>query len=367
MNGIEQFLSNFNSPSTIKAYRSHLKKFFDTIKADPSKYFKSKRDYEKDILTFWNTIKDKPPMTRNSAISVVKNYLEENDVQLPKNMIKKLKKRAKGDKPLTLDQVPTPKELRRILQHGETKARALFLMASSSGMRISEILQLEPGDIELDKSPVQINIPGEYTKTGNSRITFISDEAKRSLEAWLRERDDWLKSAVDRLNDRTDKNQQFYWKNPNDTRVFPFTYPVASAMWNRVLRKAGMEKIYLKTNRRTMHIHCLRKFFRVYIAPKATSDVAELLMGHSDSLGNVYRNHYTTEKLGDLYKKAMTDIAIFETTSDERINDLDKALQEKDKQIQDLQQQLADINRRLDKGVGTYLFDELQKMKKQGK
>jgi len=340
MNGIEQFLSNFNSPSTIKAYRSHLKKFFGTIKADPSKYFKGKRDYEKDILTFWNIIKDKPPMTRNSAISVVKNYLEENDVKLPKNMIKKLKKRAKGDKPLTLDQVPTPKELRKILQHGETKARALFLMASSSGMRISEILQLQPGDIELNKSPVQINIPGEYTKTGNSRITFISDEAKRSLEAWLRERDAWLKSAVDRLNDRTDKNQQIYWKDPNDTRIFPFTYPVASAMWNRVLRKAGMEKIYLKTNRRTMHIHCLRKFFRVYIAPKATSDIAELLMGHSDALGNVYRNHYTTEKLGELYKKAMSDIAIFETTSDERINDLDKALQEKDEQIQELKDQM---------------------------
>ena len=126
MNKIDEFLKKglYNNKNTIMSYRTHLNRYFEIINTKPDTYFDNKRDYETDIITFWEYLKDKPPMTRNSAISVIKNYLEENDVQLPKNMIKKLKKRAKGDKPLTLDQVPTPKELRKILQHGETKARS---------------------------------------------------------------------------------------------------------------------------------------------------------------------------------------------------------------------------------------------------
>jgi len=66
-------------------------------------------------------------------------------------------------------------------------------------------------------------------------------------------------------------------------------------------------------------------------------------MGHSDALGNVYRNHYTTEKLGELYKKAMPDIAIFETTSDERINDLDAENIKLKNEVQDLRNQMQKL------------------------
>ena len=344
MNKIEQYLSNFSSPGTIRAYRSHLKNFFNAIDADPETYFDGKRDYEADVQNFWNQIKEKPPMTRNSLISAVNNYLLENDIQLPRNMIKKLKKRAKGDRPLTIDDVPTPEQLRHILQFGRPHAKAIFLIAASSGMRINEILHLLPADIDLNYDPPKINVRGEITKTGQSRITFMSYEAKEALEAWLRIRDDYLKSAIKRLNVRKQPSQLQYHKDANDPRIFPIFYDNTRGIWNRMIRKAGYEKIYSKTGRRTMHIHCLRKMFRVYAAPKATADLVELLMGHEDRLSNVYRNHYPVEKLAEMYKKAIPDMSIYGASSDERINEFKEEMKEKDKQISELEKRVEDVD-----------------------
>ena len=347
MNEIKQYLSNFNSPGTIKAYRSHLKNFFVTIDADPDTYFDGKRDYGADVQNFWNQIKEKPPMTRNSVISAVNNYLLENDIQLPRNMIKKLKKRAKGDRPLTIDDVPTPEQLRHILQFGRPHAKAIFLIAASSGMRINEILHLLPNDIDLKYDPPKINVRGETTNTRHSRITLMSYEAKEALEAWLQIRDDYLKSMIKRLNVRKQPSQLQYHKDANDPRIFPIFYDNTRGIWNRMIRKAGYEKIYSKTGRRTMHIHCLRKMFRVYAAPKATADLVELLMGHEDRLSNVYRNHYPVQKLAEMYKKAIPDISIYGASSDERINEFNEELHEKDKQINEMQQEMQKIRMEL--------------------
>jgi integrase len=50
--------------------------------------------------------------------------------------------------------------------------RALFLIACSSGMRISTLLKLEPSDIDLEFNPPKITIPGGITKSGNPKVLF---------------------------------------------------------------------------------------------------------------------------------------------------------------------------------------------------
>jgi len=368
MNKIEQYLSNFNSPGTSKAYRSHLKNFFKAIDAYPETYFDGKRDYEADVQNFWNQIKEKPPMTRNSQISVINNYLLENDIQLPRNMVKKLKKRAKGDRPLTIDDVPTPEQLRHILQFGRPHAKAIFLIAASSGMRINEILHLLPTDIDLKYDPPKINVRGEITKTGQSRITFMSYEAKEALEAWLQIREAYLKSMIKRLNVRKQTSQLQYHKDANDPRIFPIFYDNTRGIWNRMIRKAGYEKIYSKTGRRTMHIHCLRKMFRVYAAPKATADLVELLMGHEDRLSNVYRNHYPVQKLAEMYKKAIPDISIYGASSDERINEVNEELEQIKKEKMRQDQEIFELRKMINE-IGEKKLEEWKELekKKEGK
>jgi integrase len=92
-----------------------------------------------------------------------------------------------------LDKVPSNAELRRILSHMDVKGKSLFLVLASSGMRIGEALRLKVEDVDLTSDPPKINIRGEYTKTGNPRIAFISFEARESLEEWLKNREGELK------------------------------------------------------------------------------------------------------------------------------------------------------------------------------
>lgn len=63
-------------------------------------------------------------------------------------------------------------------------------------MRIGEALKLKLGDVELDKDIGKVNIRGEYTKTGNPRIAFISSEAKEAIEEWLKVRANYINGAM---------------------------------------------------------------------------------------------------------------------------------------------------------------------------
>ncbi len=125
-------------------------------------------------------------------------FLVENGAELPAIFWCRLKGRNKGSRALMLDKVPSNAELRRILSHMDAKGRSLFLVLASSGMRIGEALKLKVEDLDLTSDPLRINIRGEYTKTGNPRIAFISCEAKESLEEWLKIRGEELKTAVGR-------------------------------------------------------------------------------------------------------------------------------------------------------------------------
>jgi len=358
MNKIDEFLVGQDNPNTKKNYRSRLTIYFKTIKADPETYFDEGRDYNQDMLTFLGGINGFKGVSKKLMLNTVKAFLDENEVVLSKKVKKLLKAKIKRSKPATLDIVPSPKELKEILQHGETKARALFLLLSSSGMRVNEALSLTKEDIDFDYDPPKIYIRGETTKMSQSRIAFMSYEAKEVILAWMKEREDYLKQAV---------KKSIKHKSMKDDTIFPFCYKTAENVWRRLLIKSGYDDKDKSSGWYRRHIHTLRKYFRIYSSPKATKDVSELLMGHADSLGDVYREHYPESKLAEMYKKAMPDLSVYSVSSDESIKRLDEELQQKDKEIHELKQQLDDINKRLDKGVGAYLFEEMQKIKKQNK
>ena len=93
-------------------------------------------------------------------ITAVKSFLIENDFELSDRFWKRLGKRVKGSRALTLDKVPSNEELRKILSHMNIQGKALFVILASSGMRIGECLKLKLSDLE-DGSPYRIKIRGE--------------------------------------------------------------------------------------------------------------------------------------------------------------------------------------------------------------
>lgn len=326
------FLNEYTAKSTVKVYKTIIKKFLKTVYGEgqletvASDYFRQEHDYEEDVKRFFITIKDNPPKSIQQNLSIVKMFLLENKVEFDQAFWRGLRRRFKGTRAVTVDKVPSNEELRRILLHLPLHGKALFTTLSSSGMRIGETLQLKMSDVELDKDPAIINIKREYTKSGNGRIAFISNEAKEIIKEWLTVKGSYVATSV--------KKSTLHDKTKNNEYLFPFTDFTALEIWNRALDKVGLNQLDDATHRHVFHPHCLRKFFRTQLGAIIPVDIVEALMGHEGYLTEVYRK-YSVQQLAEYYKKGEHVLAIFGTQDITAIQHEVKTLETKVQTSQD--------------------------------
>ena len=328
-----KWLEMYQSESTVRAYKWGLEQFFKclgfqgSLEENAEAYMRQKRNYEEDVKTYFASLKGKPPKSVNICLTSVKMFLMENNVELPVLFWHRLKGRNKGTRALMLDKVPSNAELRRILSHTDVKGKSLFLVLASSGMRIGEALKLKVEDVDLTSEPAKINIRGEYTKTGNPRIAFISSEAKEFLEEWLKIRENELKVAVKRSR---------YGKAEADKRIWSFEPNTAYYIWRASVEKSGFAKKFTYNNgleRLTVHPHVLRKFFRTRMATVIPVDVVEALMGHEGYLTEVYRR-YSLEDLAKFYRQGEHTLLVF--ADNEGVGKLRAEIEERNRQLQTL-------------------------------
>ena len=72
--------------------------------------------------------------------------------------------------PITYQEGLTKTQISQLIRLANYKIATAILIACSSGMRLGEIVQLKLGDIYLEKTPVEIRIRAETTKTNEGRI-----------------------------------------------------------------------------------------------------------------------------------------------------------------------------------------------------
>jgi len=303
----------------------------------------------------------KPPKTIRTALAAVKMFLLENDIEIPQKFWIKLRRRMKGTRAQTQETIPTNHQLKEILQHGETKARALFLLLSSSGMRIQEALHLTTNDINMSTTPAIINIRGETTKTGNRRTTFMSQEAKEALKAWLKERDQYLNNAITKSKFKTKKPTK-------DTRLFPFAYDNARVMWKRLLERAGYYETDPTTRITKMRIHTLRKYFRTRMSTAGIPEgIIEALLGHEEYITHIYRQ-FTDQDLAKFYQKGEEKLIVFETPMDSTA--LEKTMKDLKEENKHLQKDITRIQNYLEEVLSIdsriYSGSDFHKYKKDG-
>jgi hypothetical protein len=253
-----------------------------------------------------------------------------------------------------LDKVPSNAELRRILSHMDVKGKSLFLVLASSGMRIGEALKLKVEDVDLTSDPARINIRGEYTKTGNPRVAFISVEAKEFLQEWLRIREDELKVAVKRSR---------FGKAEEDRRIWAFETTTAYYIWRSAIAKSGFASKFQYNNgleRYTVHPHVLRKFFRTRMATVIPVDVVEALMGHEGYLTEVYRR-YSLEDLAKFYKQGEHTLLVF--ADNEGVAKLRAEVEERNRQLQTLINGLVSENMELKAKLSSFEKQMLEMQK----
>jgi hypothetical protein len=169
----------------------------------------------------------------------------------------------------------------------------------------------------------------------------MTKEAKEVLEEWLKQRDAYLKSSLNRGAGLSKTGYGRGLKSAKSDNLFPFSGAVAEQMWWTALRKAGLTDRDSSTNRRKIHPHMLRKFFQTQMKYAGIAeDVVEALIGHSGYLDEAYRR-YTKEQIASSYKKGEIFLLI---NAPEDIKEVQKNVTELQSQTLDLTRKLADSN-----------------------
>lgn len=323
---IAEFSGLQGNANTASSYRSAIRRYLDFVyepvregrivtTAETQRYedlaedyFSTRHNYVVDLQRFAASLNaaKSPPKSAQFWLAVVKDFLKFNGVEIDPDTWRMAKRRApKGHMARTREATFSRETIQKILPYLPTQTRAVFLAMLSSGMRIGETVKLTRDDIHLDEEPARITIPGDIAKSGDPRTTFISREAAAAVRAWLDVREKWLRSSVHRNNGLLKYYGKEHMKKiiEDDDRIFPVHEATIQESFTRALEKAGLDEIDPKTNRRRIHLHQCRKFFRTVMAQRIPVDVVELLLGHNGYLSDAYVR-YTEDELRQYYLQA---------------------------------------------------------------
>jgi integrase len=380
MKTIAEFLDLYSKPTTKQVYRGSIHAFLEFIygkkrvgrRATKSEiaefehlakqYFSENRDYADDLLRFAASLNSKPPKTAKTYMGGVKEYLGYNDIELTQRQLKTIRLKLPKGNARTIEKDMDSITIRKILQHTDIKGRALIFTLASSGMRIGEALSITIDDIDLTVKPATITIRGEYTKTGEQRLTYIHREAVEALNEWLRVRERYIKASVNK-NKGLVSSGIGSAKDENDNRVFPFSLSVAEQVWSHAIKNAGLLSIDKGTKRKQLRIHQLRKFFRSQLALGCPVDIVETLMGHEGYLTDAYRRYPKAQMAEQylkheylLYIQMPQDLQKIESEFKDELNNNRKLVESLVVKNLDLEKQMVDVKNTADKRI-----DELKK------
>jgi integrase len=367
MDEIEEYVkNNYKTKGTKADYKYLLKRYFEVIDKKPEGYFKNKKNtkqYEDDVKKFFGFINNKerntPPLTIRSYLSAIKTYLMMNDVEFKAAWWKaNISNKMTGKGPRTRDTVPERAELKQILQHADCRGRAFFLTLSSSGMRIGELCKITIHDVHFNKHPVEIDILGEYTKAGERRLTFITDEAANALKEWLKIRQSYLDDIAASSNGRF----THYKINTKDERVFPFFPGSGRVMWEKYIKNAGFDDKDQSTKRFKMHPHTIRKWYITTMKQHIPVAVVDKIVGHAGYLSAEY-DRFTEKDMARMYLEKCGHLAIFETVKEQDLTGVHDEIKALKQEKADMRKHIEEMDMQLRKLLIDKLTEDSKKKK----
>ena len=161
--------------------------------------------------------------------------------------------------------------------------RAILELLYSSGLRVSELTNLDRDQINLKTQEFSIRGKG-----GKIRVVFISDRARNALERYLDKRSDIDPAVFARIGlKRLEKN-----KNDGNLRLTPRS--IQRIVKRRAL-KAGIVK--------DVHPHTLRHSFATdLLANGADIRSVQEMLGHSSVTTTQIYTHVTNKQLKEVHK-----------------------------------------------------------------
>ena len=242
-----------NTINTIKAYTNELDRFTEFV--DPDQDINDlKATTLREYMLYLKDVRGRNPGGIHIAYRVLRSWMywweleTDGDYKAPIRKVKPPKVRN-----VPLDAVPVP-DVKRLLTTCDAtfkgiRDRAIILLLLDTGLRATELLNLNKDDIDLDSGVLQVH----NGKGGKSRLAYFQPMTRRALRKWLK------------LNDQT-----ALFITPQGTR---FLYAGLRSM----LRRRGQDLDMKATP------HMFRRSFALEHLRQGT-DVFTLsrLMGHSD-------------------------------------------------------------------------------------
>ena len=248
------------------------------------------------------------PRTIYSYMVVMRSYFEEfGGIEIND---RRFKKRVKIPKKITVEQDPfTHEEIRLICDIASSSRKTLYMTLKDSGMRVGEATQLIKSDIDVTKTPMEIHIRPETTKTKQGRTAFISSETSHML-----------KNKLKSLSDET----LVFATNPDPIK----SVRNETLMFKYYRKKTGMTEKYSHNGRHKKNIHSLRAFACTQVAEVHGEEFAHGYIGHTKHLPMYIRRK---DKLPQMFKQCEPKLTLYDTievvASDDRVGNLEKELE----------------------------------------
>jgi integrase len=253
-----------------------------------------------------------------------------------------------------------------LLACNNRRLKAYILVLASGGFRAVEALAIRLKDIDFSSTPTKIHVRKEFSKTRVSRDVYISDEATKFLNSWIKWKyrdkgNKWTKTpAPDDLVFRA--YSAIYDSDPR------YIYFKIISEFQKLLSIAGLDerKEDGLGRRRKITLHSLRRFVKTVISDQVGQDYSEWFLGHSKS-------PYYTKKEPDRRQIYVTkcmkyltflDYSTLEATG----KNIESILTEKEQEIQTLRQKDA-INTDAISALSdqlSYVMKEIELLKQTG-
>ena len=293
------------------------------------------------LNNYVSSMDSKSPKTRHTYFGLIKSFLRTQGIKTDRDDVKEF---VKLPTIIKVRRKPLTKEIiKKLLDNSKEQRKALYLTLLSSGMRLGEALSLRKRDFDFTKNPALITIPASYTKTRESRETFVSSEA--------------LALVIELVKNKADSDLVFARINDNDKAV-----QNEESIFQKLRRRCNFVEKYEESGRFIVNIHAFRAYFHTVASRINGTEYANALDGHTSYLGQYYR--LSLEERSEMYKKLEPYLLIYGDTV-EHTNTLKDQLQIRNEEVSKLTELIIEMKVNLDKREKEFenIRSELEKLK----
>lgn len=268
--------------NTLQSYQRDLLHYIDFMEKDKNKV--SWSDVSRhDILNFLYELKDdgKKSATISRHISSIRSFHQ----FLIRDQVVKQDASLHVEKPKkdrTLPDVLSQQEVNKLLEIDNStplglRTKAMFELLYATGLRVTEMITLNTGDLHLMMGFVQC-----FGKGSKERIVPLGDTAKHALE-------DYIENGRSQLVKQQATSTLF---------VNQHGRPLTRQGFWKILKKAALEAEI----RKNITPHTLRHSFATHLLENgADLRVVQEMLGHEDISTTQIYTHVTKTRLKDMY------------------------------------------------------------------